>query len=102
MTSPGNGRPNAFQVRMSEHTREVLKQRQREASEAGVGDQFLAALRLIWERLRFDPVTFGEPQFRLPALNLLVCQAVVAPLVVDYGVHEERRLVFIRGFKILS
>src|SRR5208283_193021 len=42
------------------------------------------------------PLTFGEPHYRLPALKLLVRQAVVSPLVVDFAVHEDRLLVFIR------
>jgi hypothetical protein len=38
----------------------------------------------------------------LPALRLLVCQAIVRPLIVDFAVHEDRPLVFIRGFKLLA
>ena len=45
---------------------------------------------------------FGEPLYRLPALRLLVRQAVVLPLVVVYAVHEDQALVLIRGFKVLS
>jgi hypothetical protein len=48
MTSQGNGRPDPFQVRMSQHTREVLKQRQREASEAGVGDHSKSFRKNLW------------------------------------------------------
>jgi hypothetical protein len=33
---------------------------------------------------------------------MLVYQGVAAPLIVDYAVNEEKRLVFIRGFKILA
>jgi hypothetical protein len=38
----------------------------------------------------------------LPALHLQVFHAVCQRLTVDYAVHAERRLVFIRGFKYLS
>lgn len=102
MSSQGNGQPITYQVSMSEQTKALLKQRQREADQAGVGAQFLSACRIIWERLRTDPVSFGETKSHLPALKLLVCQAVVSRLVVDYAVHQERPLVFIRGFKVLS
>jgi hypothetical protein len=37
-----------------------------------------------------------------PALQLLVRQGGVRPLVVDYAVHETQPLVFIRGFTLLS
>jgi hypothetical protein len=102
MSSQGDGQPVLYQVRISEHDRNILKERHREAALAGRGEEFLAALRQIIQRLRKDPLTFGEPIYRLPAIQLLVRQAVVLPLVVDYGVHEERPLVFIRGFKVLS
>lgn len=102
MTSQGNGPPLVYKVRMSEQTKAKLKQHQQEAALAGIGEQFLSALRVIAERLRLDPLAFGEPQYRFPALRLLVCQAVVAPLVVYYAVHEDQPLVFIRAFKVLS
>jgi len=57
---------------------------------------------VIGDRLRTDPLVFGEPLFRLPALELFIRQGAVAPLVVNYGVHEERRLVFIRGFNVME
>ncbi len=73
-----------------------------QAMQAGKGEKFLAAYRHIVERLRTDPLIFGEGQYCLPTLELLIRQAVVSPIVVDYAVHEDQRLVFIRGFKVLS
>jgi hypothetical protein len=102
MTTQGNGPPVQYDVTMSAATKAVLEQLSLLARQRGTGQQFLAALREIGERLRKDPLNFGEPQYRLPALRLLVCQAVVAQLVVDFAVHEDRPLVFVRGFKLLS
>lgn len=103
MSSAGNGqKPSGYVVRLAEQTRDKLKQQHLEAAQTGKGPQFLAALRQIIQRLQTDPLTFGEPQYRLPALKLSLRHAVVSPLVVDYAVHEDRPLVFIRGFKILS
>jgi hypothetical protein len=102
MSGPGNGQATPYEVRLSEHDRALLRQRHLEAVQAGKGKQFLSALRQIVERLRKDPLAFGEPLYRLPALKLVVRQGVVLPLAVDYAVHEDRPLVFIRGFKILS
>lgn len=102
MTRQGNGQHGEYEVRASERTRADLKQHQRQAAKTGIGEHFLSALRVIGERLRTDPLIFGEPQYRLPALKLSVRQAVVAPVVVDYAVHEERPIVFIRGFKVLA
>jgi hypothetical protein len=103
MSNQGNGRqPVAYLVRLSELTKKALKRQYLESAQAGKGPQFLSALHQIGERLRTDPLTFGEPQYRLPALQLMVRQGVVSPLIVDYAVHEELPFVFIRGFKLLS
>ncbi len=102
MTSKGNGQPHAYKVIMSEQTKAKLKQLHSQALQRGTGQQFLAALRQIINQLRESPSTFGEPLYRLPTLQLLVRQGLFAPLLVDYGVHVERPLVFIRGFKLLG
>src|SRR4051794_1138994 len=102
MNSQGNGAPLVYHVSMSEQIREAIKQRHREAAQTGKGDRFLATLKRIYERLRADPLQFGEALFRLPALKLLVCQAALAFLVIDFAVHEEQPLVFIRGLKVLD
>jgi hypothetical protein len=102
MTSQGNGQRPYYEISMSRVAGAALKQLHRQAAQAGTGPRFVAAYREILERLHKDPLDFGEPQYCLPALRLLVCQEVVAKLVVDFAVHEDRPLVFIRGFKLLS
>jgi hypothetical protein len=103
MTSQGNGRqPVVYNVRLSEQNKQKLREHYLEAAQAGTGQRFLSALRRILDRLRTDPLTFGEPSYRLPALQLMVRQAVIAPIIVDYAVHDEQPIVFIRGFKVLS
>jgi hypothetical protein len=102
MTTQGNGPPVRYNVSMSQATKAALKHLHLQAMRAGTGQRVVAAYREIIERLHKDPLNFGEPQYRLPALRLLVCQAIVRPLVVDFAVHEERPLVFIRGFRFLS
>jgi hypothetical protein len=102
MTREGNGQVTPYQMSMSQQKEAVLKDLHEQAIQAGTGLQFFAAFRQIAERLHTDPFVFGEPQYRLPVLKLQVRQAIVAPLVVDYAVHEEQPLVFIRGFKVLA
>jgi hypothetical protein len=87
---------------MSGQTKAALKDLHLQARAAGRSKRFLASVKEILERLRADPVTFGEPLYRLPTLKLLVCHGLVSFVVVDYAVHEEKPLVFIRGFKMLS
>lgn len=88
MSSQGNGSPIRYRVIMSAKTRSTLRQQFLERAQSGEGKEFIAALRQIYERLRDNPVSFGDPLFRLPALNLIVYQAMIKPIIVEYGVHE--------------
>jgi hypothetical protein len=102
MSSQGNGQDQPFLVTMSAMVRAVVCQLHEQEGQAGRGEAFLAALRQIIHRLRHDPLVFGEPLYRLPSLHLAIRQAIIAPLVVDYAVHEAQRLIIIRGFTTLA
>ncbi len=67
----------------------------------GQYDGALAALKWIHEELRRTPSEFGESRYLLPAAKLHVRVAFVGPFLVGFGVHEEKRVVFIRsiGFR---
>ena len=91
-----------FEIVVSQHNLNILKQIQAEEIKKGKGKQFLDALRALNDRLRNDPKGFGEALYRLPALNQVVYVAVVTPLIVHYGIHEEKPLVFIRWFQATS
>ncbi len=102
MSNPGNGQSFSYNVQISSQIKTIVRQLHRQAIQQGTGAQFLAAFREAVDRLRREPLIFGEPLYRLPALQLQVRQAVLLPLVVDFAVHETRPLVLIRGFKVLS
>lgn len=103
MTAPTNGHsPGPYRVVMSEDLRQRFLAELAKALHADTAPVFRAAFRRIGERLRSDPLTFGEPKFRLPALKLQVRQGAVKPIIIYYAVHDEQPLVFIRGFKVLS
>jgi vacuolar-type H+-ATPase catalytic subunit A/Vma1 len=103
MTAPTNGRSSGpYRVVISEYFRQRIMAALANALQAGTAETFRAAFRQISERLRADPWTFGEPKYRLPALRLQVRQAAVKPIVIDYAVHEEQPVVFIRGFIVLA
>src|SRR5262245_15027642 len=97
MSRSGNGLAGPFEVRCVGEAMESLKHLQRDALKAGRVDEFLAALQSVYERLRVDPLNFGEPLYRLPALKLSIRVGGVSPLIVSFGVHETRPLVFIRS-----
>jgi len=103
MTAPTNGHASGpYRVVVSEQFRQEILAALTDALQAGTAQRFRAAFRQIGNRLRSDPLTFGEPKYRLPMLNLQVRQGAVHPVFVYYAVHEEQPVVFVRGFKILS
>jgi hypothetical protein len=102
MTSQGDGQPIRYEVRLAKQIKNTIQQLHHQAAQRGQGHQFLDALRLIHDRLQRDPQQFGEPLYRLPALKLLVFQAIVSPIVVDYAVHQEEPVVFLKGVTLLG
>ena len=61
----------------------------------------LSPIRRIWQQLSLNPVEFGEPLYRLPALRLQVRHGAVGPLLIHFAVHENRPLVFIKSVTLL-
>lgn len=102
MMSQGNGQPVLYAVSMSQQTIDLLKQLHLEAAEGGRGTIFLSAFRQIVDRLRKDPLNFGEPLYHLPGLQMTVRQGSISPLLVDFAVHDQQPRVFIRGFKLFQ
>jgi hypothetical protein len=101
MQPPGSPGP-AYRVHASAKIMQLFLRLQRQAIREGRGDEVITAVRRIYEQLRDDPTTFGEPTYRLPALGLAVRTGSIRPLVVDFGVDEVRRLVFIKVVKLLA
>jgi hypothetical protein len=87
---------------MSGKVAQALRTLQRQASLEGRGEAVLAAFRTVIEHLQRDPTGCGEPRYRLPALRMEVRSTSIRPLVVHFGVCEDRPLVFIKGVKLLS
>ncbi|HEV3261285.1 MAG TPA: hypothetical protein VG013_30810 [Gemmataceae bacterium] len=73
---------------------------QRLAARQGQGEAVLAAFRQIVQRLEEEPLVFGEPLYRLPALRMQVRHGSVRPLFINFAVCEDRPLVFIKGVKL--
>lgn len=99
MSQPEGG--PRYDVELSGAVARSIRKLQRRASQAGFGDLVLAAFRQIVARLESDPLDFGEPLYRLPALRMNVRSAAVRPLIVDFSVCEDRPTVFINRFNFL-
>ncbi len=98
--SASNG--GRFEVRCSRLIAKRLQQIQSRAKTQGRGAQVLSAIRAIYHRLSSDPLEFGEPLYRLPALRLQVRHGVAGPLLIYFAVHEDQPLVFIKGVTFLA
>ena len=94
----GNGR--SFQVHCSGKVAKELKKLQHKASPAR-RKLIAAAFQKIVNKLRTDASNAGEPRFHLVSLKMQVRALAISPLVIEYGVCEDRPFVFIRSGKLL-
>jgi hypothetical protein len=94
-----NGMP--WKIIGSELVLRSIRALQRWAAREGWGGEMLRVLREIRDRLLSDPKEFGEPLYHLDALSLEIRTASVRPLIIEFGVHETRPLVFIQEVKLL-
>ncbi len=101
MSEKENGR-RRYQVHGSGAITDALRTIQRQAAREVRGPEMILALRRIARRLQMDPIKLGEPLYRLPALRMQIRTVAIRPVVVDYGVCEDRPLVFLRAVKLLS
>jgi hypothetical protein len=90
-----------YEVHCSGLIAKRLKEIQKHAKEEGRGEHVLSAIRNIWHRLSDNPIEFGEPLYRLPALRMQVRHGIIRPLFVEFAVCEDEPLVFIKGITLL-
>jgi hypothetical protein len=99
VSSNGSG---AYRLDFSEAVGAVLEKLQRRSRRRGQAKEFAAAFRKIVRRLRHNPRNVGEPLYRLSKLRLEVRTLACPPLVVDFAVSDEHRIVYIKGARLLS
>ena len=96
MSREGNGQPERFHVDCSGLLIKKIEHFHSEAKAFGRAKAFREAIQRIMHRLERDARNAGEPLFRLPVMKLTVRTIVDHPLAVDYAVHDEQPLVFIK------
>ena len=101
MSEPLNG-GHFYEVHGSQAIVKAFRQVQQRAIHEHRGQEMVTALVTLRHRLQRDPLKFGEPLYRLAALRMQVRTAVVGPLVVSFGVCEDRPMVFIKSVSLLS
>lgn len=91
-----------FRLELSEKNRQQFLSFCELQAEKGQLDHFLLQADEIMKGLQRDPKGFGDPQYHLWHLGLLLGVVARAPLVVRYGVDEARRIVYIRDFALMG
>ena len=93
-----------YQVVYPESVRKTVRDLLQRATELGIRDQIVAALRTIDDRLKSSPLDYGDVNNELERLTTYV--RVQAPLFLRYAVssflHEDKHLVFISTIGALS
>jgi hypothetical protein len=87
-----------YQVAYSKAVKKALTDLCNRAARTGLGNSILNAIKIIDKHLRSNPLEFGNPWGELPEAKLTVMVKVVPPLIVIYGVHKERPVVFLKAF----
>jgi hypothetical protein len=96
-----SGEPPPFRVTSSELLRKQLLRWGEVAKRIGLGEEYAAAIRRIYDRLSNDPVGWGDPLFPLRQLKLIVYRGFDPVMYVSYGVHAQERVVFLRSFLLV-
>jgi hypothetical protein len=69
------------------------------AALAGFRQSYVDALAEMLQHLQNEPLTWGDPLYRMPHQGRIVCHAMVGPVIVHYSVHEPENTVLIADVK---
>jgi hypothetical protein len=100
VSSPGSSGKN-FEVHLSAAMAKKLRTIHKQAMKRGKGEAVVEAFRRIVQRLESDPLEFGEPLHRLPALRMRIRHGAILPLSIHFAVAEDHALVFLKGISLL-
>ncbi len=70
------------------------------ADRAGLRREYADALRVVQRLLEREPLTWGDPLYRLQHLDLTIYRGMHWFLIVDYGIHDGERLTFVRQYRL--
>lgn len=96
-----NGGP-PFRLEISGAIRELILRLQRQASEQGRGELFIQAMEKLFNDLRYEAATVGEPLYNLPVMQVQVRATIVHPIALHYGVDFVRRIVYLKTVILLE
>jgi hypothetical protein len=91
-----------FKVIYLKSVKDKTQEAYRRYRDEGLAEPFTYAAATIDSGLRNDPRTFGDPCYSSPQLQLDIFVRAVFPLVVHYGVHQVRAIVFVHHLHVLE
>jgi len=98
MEGPSEG---LYRVVLSRRIREQLRRWGEQAAARGIESEYLDVLRTTSQRLTTAPLDWGDPLYRLPALNVQVYRGLTSIFYVYYAVDQANRIVYPSEFKLL-
>lgn len=90
-----------YRVVRSELIRQCLQQWGEMARKAELTGLYAKALQTVEAKLVNEPVTWGDPIYDLPHLDLTIHRGMHWVFVVEYGVHNRERVVIIKEYRLL-
>jgi hypothetical protein len=98
MYSVGNGQH--YQISFFGTLAQELKKLKKRANAAGLGSAYVAALEYAIFRMQHDPWGFGELKALLQHARLHIHVAVIKPLIIEFGIHEDKPIVLIKSVRL--
>lgn len=95
-----NSSPNEFKVSISSAQNQILIDGAEWAAKQKLKKEFLASLKEIEFRLKFEPDDWGEGREFLPKLQIHMRCGTCRMISVLYGVDDRRRVVYVKRFRI--
>src|ERR1700730_14916751 len=92
----------SFRVVYLGKVREKLKEILQKAKKVGKLERCAQALLEMNRRLAQDPLGLGELKATLRRMNVLVHVGFVRPLLVEFGVQEQQRIVFVKRIEAVT
>lgn len=97
-----NNSSASYRFALTALQRQQLKTWAERAAALGRTAEYLAVLKAIHHHLTTDPLTWGDPWYRLSQLGLQVYHRACLPIHVSYAVDTTERIVCIRRFTLFS
>ena len=95
MTSQSNGSANSYQISVSKKVAAEIKEVIKKAHLSGKKPAAISALRVIEERLRSNPMGFGECRFHWIMAKCRCHIGVIEPIAVQFAIHDHHPVVFL-------